>query len=86
MLKKSPDTPMSRSPEFSGTGPNVYRGIGGKPCDITANYLRLTVDENYGIFEYEVHFQPNIDSRDERYKAVNQVQYHLTVSRIIGKI
>ena len=52
--------------------PTLYRGLGGKPTDITVNYIRLTVDEGYGMFEYECIFEPRIDSRDARYSAVNQ--------------
>jgi hypothetical protein len=69
ILKKSPE---SLSPCFQGGKPTLFRGIGGKPIEVTVNYLKLTVDPGCGIFEYEVMFDPVIDSRDERYRAVNQ--------------
>ena len=40
--------------------------------DVTVNYIKLDVKEGFGIFEYEVLFNPSVDSRDERYSAVNQ--------------
>ncbi len=60
-----------QSPEFS-SNPQTYRGEGGKVIEVTSNYMRLEVDEEFGIFEYEVTFAPRVDARDERYAAVNQ--------------
>lgn len=37
-----------------------------------ANYIKLNVDPAKGIFEYEVCFQPHMDSRDFRFKLLNQ--------------
>ena len=34
--------------------------------------MKLQVAQGYGIFEYEVLFEPSVDSRGERYSAVNQ--------------
>ena len=66
-MEKAP----SKSPEFS-SNPQTYRGTGGKTIQLTSNYIKLECDEGYGIFEYEVNFEPRVDARDERYGAVNQ--------------
>ena len=34
----------------------------------TANYLQLKISEDKGIFHYEVSFEPQIDSRNERFR------------------
>lgn len=39
-----------------------------------ANYVRLHMDKNKGIFEYEVRFEPSIDSKDMRFKLLKQHQ------------
>ena len=70
ILKRSPDSPTCLSPDFSN--PQLYRGVGGKLIDVTSNYFKLDVEEGFGVFEYEVNFNPNVDSRDERYSVVNQ--------------
>ena len=40
--------------------------------EIAVNYMKLEQAEGYGIFEYEVRFDPPVDSRAERYSAVNE--------------
>ena len=67
-------TPPSRQSPAPPNRPTFYRGSGGKPIDVNANYIRLHIDEDdgYGIFEYEVIFQPTIDSRDVRYIIIRQ--------------
>jgi hypothetical protein len=72
ILKKSPDEATCRSPGSSGSKPQLYRGIGGKTIEVAVNYMKLQVAQGYGIFEYEVLFEPSVDSRGERYSAVNQ--------------
>jgi hypothetical protein len=57
---------------FSRSKPQLYRGIGGKTIEVAVNYMKLQVAQGYGIFEYEVLFEPSVDSREERYSAVNQ--------------
>jgi len=63
--------PRKRDPEPELIAQH-YRGQGGKPIRITANYIRLEVADDRGVFEHEVTFSPRIDSNDERYKLVNQ--------------
>lgn len=40
--------------------------------DLHANYIRLKVEQGRGVFEYEVKYSPDIDSRPLRYKLLNQ--------------
>lgn len=40
--------------------------------DVVANYIRVKVESGKGIFEYEVKFEPQIDSRDLRFKLLSQ--------------
>ena len=53
-------------------GPQFYRGNHGKPVKLSANYLKLVVEEDKGVFEYEVRFSPLVDNRDQRFRLVNQ--------------
>ena len=53
---------------FNEGKPQYYRGIGGKSMEIAVNYMKLEQAEGYGIFEYEVRFDPPVDSRAERYR------------------
>merc|ERR1711962_1738817 len=75
-ILKSPTpegTPEEGSLKSSSEGkPQYYRGIGGKSMEIAVNYMKLEQAEGYGIFEYEVRFDPPVDSRAERYSAVNE--------------
>ena len=52
--------------------PVLYRGSGGKAIDVSANYVRLDTDKEsgFGIFQYEVIFQPPMDSREERFRII----------------
>ena len=46
-----------------------------------ANYIRINVDPCKGIFEYEVQFEPEVDSRNFRTKLLNQQQDTLGPAR-----
>lgn len=50
-------------------------------CEVVANYVRLNIDPDKGIFEYEVRFDPSIDGRDMRVKLLNQHKETLGPSR-----
>jgi len=63
---------MAATMEGRGLMPELYRGSQGKPINLSANYLKLIVEEGKGVFEYEVRFSPNIDSRDQRFRLVGQ--------------
>jgi aubergine-like protein len=51
-----------------------YRGKEGRPTPISANYLRLETAEGKGVFEYEVRFEPRVDSREARFKLLNSLR------------
>lgn len=81
-------TKRSDSPERPQTHavvepPKFYRGNSGKTVPIYANYLRLTVEQEKGIYEYEVRFEPRIDNRDLRFKLLNQQREHLGPTKVI---
>ena len=68
---------------FSRSKPQYYRGIGGKTIEVAVNYMKLEVGQGYGIFEYEVLFEPSVDSRGERYSAVNQHRELLGLTKYV---
>ncbi|XP_055386701.1 protein argonaute-3 [Condylostylus longicornis] len=51
--------------------PVVKKGTYGTQVKTICNYIRLTSDPNKGVFEYEVKFVPNVDSRNLRIKYLN---------------
>ena len=56
------------------TEPVVKKGSAGKETKLQANYVRLEVAKEKGMYEYEVRFQPAVDSRDERFKILGQLR------------
>lgn len=42
------------------------------PINTVCNYIRLNSDPDKGVFEYEVRFVPNVDSRNLRIKFLNE--------------
>ena len=58
--------------EERGGDPVVRKGTAGKTVKLTANYVRLEVEGEMGMYEYEIRFDPLVDSRDERFKLVGQ--------------
>ncbi|XP_043262895.1 piwi-like protein Ago3 [Colletes gigas] len=48
------------------------KGTGGKPIQLSANYINLKLEHGKGLFNYEVKFNPDIDSRPLRSKLLNQ--------------
>ncbi|KOC60009.1 Piwi-like protein 1 [Habropoda laboriosa] len=49
-----------------------YQGTGGKVIQLSANYINLKLDPTKGLFNYEVKYNPDIDSRPLRRKLLNQ--------------
>lgn len=39
---------------------------------VTANYVRLRVEPGKGVYEYEVRFEPELDSRSMQNKLLNE--------------
>ncbi|OAD56703.1 Piwi-like protein 1 [Eufriesea mexicana] len=56
----------------STSQPKHTQGTGGKPIQLSGNYINLKVDPNKGLFSYEIKFHPDIDSRPLRRKLLNQ--------------
>ncbi|XP_045478662.1 piwi-like protein Ago3 [Harmonia axyridis] len=52
--------------------PVTYRGETGKPVNVTSNYIRLRIEKDRGVFEYEVRFNPDVDCKRTRCRMVNQ--------------
>ena len=50
--------------------PVIKKGTAGKTIPVTANYIRLELLKEDKMYEYEVNFQPTIDSKDERFKII----------------
>ncbi|XP_078032612.1 argonaute 3 [Augochlora pura] len=81
VLKKVSDMTLEEPVSTSGTSsfqlPNVVpqQGTGGKPIQMSANYINLRLEANRGLFNYEVKFSPDIDSRQLRRTLLNQ---HIT--------
>lgn len=72
-------TKRSDSPEESAVRgvpetPQFYRGKEGRPTPVSSNYLKLEITEEKGLFEYEVRFEPRIDSREQRFRLVNELK------------
>ena len=51
---------------------SIFSFISGKSLQTTSNYLRLKVEEGKGVYEYEVRFDPRVDSRNERFRLIGQ--------------
>nr|ACV84373.1 argonaute Ast1 variant [Apis mellifera] len=52
--------------------PMSHQGTEGEPIQLGANYINLKLDPAKGLFNYEVKFNPDIDSRPLRRKLLNQ--------------
>jgi aubergine-like protein len=66
--------------------PKFFRGKGGKPLAITANYLKLGVEPGKGVFEYEVRFDPRVDSRDLRFRLLNQHRETIGATKVFDGV
>lgn len=64
-------TTLCIEPQIQKT-PIQNHGTKGTPTDVLTNYIRLTTDPTKGVFQYDVLFNPNVDSRDFRFKYLNQ--------------
>ncbi|KAL1501830.1 hypothetical protein ABEB36_007083 [Hypothenemus hampei] len=53
--------------------PLSYKGTSGKELRLSCNYIRLSVEEGRGVFEYEVTFYPNLDAKNIRFRLVNNI-------------
>lgn len=51
--------------------PCHYKGESGKLVPSSANYIRLNMDPGRGVYEFEVKFEPEVDSKSARGKLLN---------------
>ncbi|XP_014222980.1 piwi-like protein Ago3 isoform X2 [Trichogramma pretiosum] len=60
--------------ESAASEPEVVsrHGESGKKIPLSANFIDVKVDKSKGMFQYEVKFSPDIDSRNLRFKLLNQ--------------
>lgn len=49
----------------------VISGESGTPVSVTANYIRLKIDRDRGVFSYDIKFHPMVDSKQFRVKMLN---------------
>ena len=51
--------------------PVLRHGTEGRPIEMTANYVRMRLKpDRSGVHEYEVRFDPIVDSRKERFRCL----------------
>lgn len=46
----------------------------GRKSGALSNYIRLKIEANKGVFEYEVRFEPNVHAERTRYHLLNQLR------------
>ena len=63
---------MLKMGEQADSLPVVRKGEAGTAVKLGANYIRLELAHERGMWEYEVRFSPPIDSKDERHKLLQQ--------------
>ena len=52
--------------------PIFERGTKGLPVAMLTNYIKLNCQQNYGVYEYEVRFTPNIEAKNLRFRYLAQ--------------
>ncbi|XP_069699949.1 piwi-like protein Ago3 isoform X2 [Periplaneta americana] len=65
-LQEKPPVSLQEKPPVHRTGES------GKQIRATANYIRLNLEPGKGVYEYEVRFEPQLDSRGMRFKLLNE--------------
>ncbi|KAF6207586.1 hypothetical protein GE061_016033 [Apolygus lucorum] len=53
--------------------PVIMTGNSGTPMNVAVNYIRLRTQPGKGIFQYDVKFKPEIDSRNLRFGLLKQL-------------
>jgi aubergine-like protein len=67
-----PPTSEMAKMSFQEQPPVHKTGTKGKEIPATANYVRLKVEPGKGVCEYEVRFEPQVDSKGIRNKLLNE--------------
>lgn len=53
--------------------PVLFRGEMGAPMKVMVNYINIAIKEGSGMYEYDVKFNPAIDSRGMRNRLINEL-------------
>lgn len=67
------ETTKQHPPETTDSTRKDFIGESGKRVPASANYIRLILQPDRGVFEYEVKFEPDVDSRSARGKLLGSV-------------
>jgi len=70
-------SPEDISPDLSRMAlkdPVKFQGDAGKSFNVTSNYLKIVAAPNTGVYEYDVRFAPNVDSRQDRFRLIRQIE------------
>jgi len=70
-------SPEDISPDLSRMqlkDPVKFQGDAGKSFNVTSNYLKIVATPNTGVYEYDVRFNPNVDSRQDRFRLIRQIE------------
>ncbi|XP_076749124.1 argonaute 3 [Xylocopa sonorina] len=91
MLGKLSDTTVHEtkiSPESTvpSSKPVCRQGTGGKPIQLSGNYINIKLDPGKGLFNYEVKFNPDIDSRPLRRRLLSQHSEALGRTRVFDGV
>lgn len=57
-------------------------GETGKPIKTASNYIKLFVEKGRGVFEYEVRFNPELDAKNRRIKAINTIMREMGSAKV----
>ncbi len=65
--------------------PQYYRGKEGRLLQVSSNYLKLEVEKDKGVFEYEVSYEPRVDNRNTRFRLLNQHRNVYGGEKVLGR-
>lgn len=60
--------------------PVVMLGSSGTKIDVVCNYIRLKVEQGKGVFQYDVRYSPEVDSKHFRFELLK------TMQNVIGEV
>ena len=78
-------SPEDISPDLSRMqlkDPVKFQGDAGKSFNVTSNYLKIVATPNTGVYEYDVRFNPNVDSRQDRFRLIRQIEPTIGTIRV----
>uniref|UniRef100_A0A146L2S0 Piwi-like protein 1 n=1 Tax=Lygus hesperus TaxID=30085 RepID=A0A146L2S0_LYGHE len=66
-ISERPDSEEHEEP------PVIMTGFSGNPMNVAVNYIRIRTQPGKGIYQYDVKFKPEIDSRNLRFSLLKQL-------------